>query len=168
MKNVLLVIAPQGYQPLEFSTTLDAFKNAGYITEIASTTTDQATAMDGSSVKPNLSITDVHIPKYDCVVFIGGSGTTVYFNNATILSIAATAYKLGKVIGAICIAPIILANAGILTSIESTVFPGEVQALTSKGAIFINKPVVVSGKIVTANGPTAAIRFSQELIKLLK
>jgi protease I len=105
-------------------------------------------------------------------VFIGGSGASVFFDNSVALDIARKSFEQGKVTAAICIAPIILANAGILQGRDATVWDsgsGEmVSQLEAHGAKFQNDAVVEDGKIITANGPDAATKFGKAIARLLK
>ncbi|MCS7131535.1 MAG: DJ-1/PfpI family protein, partial [Hadesarchaea archaeon] len=91
-----------------------------------------------------------------------------YFNDERALSIAKDAAKKGKKVGAICIAPIILANAGVLEGKRATVWNGDfVRMLKERGAKYTGKQVEVDGNIITANGPTAAKEFGRTIAKEL-
>ena len=71
-------------------------------------------------------------------------------------------------IGAICIAPVILANAGVLKGRKAVCFPSIKASLTQKGAIIVNQNVVQDGNIVTATGPEAAGTFAKTLANMLQ
>ncbi|MEM2638356.1 MAG: DJ-1/PfpI family protein, partial [Candidatus Hadarchaeales archaeon] len=95
--------------------------------------------------------------------------SSIYFSNKHALSIAKEAFSAGKVVGAICIAPVILANAGILKGRRATVWDGDfVKMLEAGGAKYTGKNVEVDGKIVTANGPHAAREFGKKIAELLR
>jgi protease I len=102
------------------------------------------------------------------VVFVGGSGSKQYFEDPEALEIAKKAYEKGKIVAAICIAPVILANAGILKGKKATVHHGNEQELEKKGANYINQNVVKDGKIITACGPSAAREFGNTIAKEIK
>ena len=84
------------------------------------------------------------------------------------LSLAQKFYNAGKITAAICIAPVILANAGLLNGKKATSFPSEENALEDKGAAFTGNPVEADGLIVTAEGPKAARDFGKKIAQLLK
>ena len=67
------------------------------------------------------------------------------------------------VVAAICAAPVVLARAGILAGQKATVaqVPGAVDELTWNGAIYLTDHVVVSGRIITADGPASSTPFGQ-------
>ena len=166
--NVLMIIAPEKFRDEELFHTKDALEKAKHNVIIASTSTEEAHGMLGGKVKPEITIDKVDIKNYDAIIFVGGSGAAVYFNDKTAISIAKKAYSSGKVVAAICIAPSILANAGILNSTKATSYPSEKENLESNGALYQSEPVVTDGKIVTANGPAAATNFGKAISKLIK
>ncbi|PIP23942.1 MAG: hypothetical protein COX90_02420 [Candidatus Nealsonbacteria bacterium CG_4_10_14_0_2_um_filter_38_17] len=72
----------------------------------------------------------------------------------------------------ICIAPAILAKAGVLQGKNATVWSSAmdksaVKILKDNEAVFEDKPVVAHGKIITASGPAAAEEFGQVIVKVL-
>ena len=82
-------------------------------------------------------------------------------------------FKTGKILAAICIAPALLAKAGVLQDKKATVWSGPmdkspVNILKEGGAIYQNEDVVVDNNIITANGPEAAAKFGEALVRALK
>ncbi|MBU1153352.1 DJ-1/PfpI family protein [bacterium] len=104
---------------------------------------------------------------YDAIVFVGGGGSSEYWNNPAAHKIAKEMAVMGKVVGAICIAPVILANAGILNGKKATVFPSEIERLKAKGAIYTCAGVEIDGRIITANGPQSAALFGEAIVAAL-
>jgi protease I len=76
-----------------------------------------------------------------------------------------------KILASICISPVILAKAGVLKGKKATVWTdftkSQAKILEKEGAIFEEKPVVVDGKIITANGPGSAEEFGKKIIEVL-
>ena len=70
-------------------------------------------------------------------------------------------------LGAICVAPVILARAGVLAGRRATVFPSERSVLLARKALPQKQDVVIDGKVVTASGPAHAASFGQALVQLL-
>ena len=73
--------------------------------------------------------------------------------------------QIAKYIAAICAAPSILGNKGLLKGKKATCFPG--FGATLKEAMVTDECLCVDGNIITAKGPGAAIDFSLELAALL-
>jgi protease I len=167
MGKVLMIIAPRNFRDEELFHTKEELETSGNDVTITSTTTSTVTGMLGGTVTPEITIEKVNVDDYDAVVFIGGLGSSIYFNNTKAHEIARDAYSKGKVIGAICIASSTLANAGLLKGKKATSYPSEESNLKSKGAIYTGKPVEKDGKIITADGPNSARSFGREIAKLL-
>lgn len=165
--KVLFVIAPQNFRDEEYQRPRQVLEQAGWQVEVASRQVKEAKGMLGAKVSVDKDISQVNIDDYEGIIFVGGTGAAVYFEDQTALSIAKTAYEKGKVVGAICIAPSILANAGILQGKNATSFPSEEENLKNHGANYTGLGVTVDGKIVTASGPQAAEEFGQKLVEVL-
>jgi protease I len=167
-KKVLMIIAPKDFRDEEFLHTKDELERAGAETTIASTKTGEVRGMLGAKVTPDIKLDQVKVGEYDAVVFVGGSGASAYFNNKQAISIARESFDKGKKTCAICIAPVILANAGVLKGKRATVWDGEyIRKIESEGATYTENPVEVDGNIITANGPAAAREFGRTIAKEL-
>jgi protease I len=168
--KVLFIIAPNNFRDEELRDSKQVLEKGGYTVEIASASRDECKGMLGMRIKPDLTLQEVpaKLDEYKAVVFIGGGGAQAYFDDPSALSIAREAYERGKIVAAICIAPVILANAGVLEGKKATVWDGEfVDKLESKGATYTGEDVTIDGKIVTANGPGAAKGFGGAILTLL-
>ena len=64
---------------------------------------------------------------------------------------------------AICIAPVTLANAGLLKGRKATVYQSQTDALVRGGAHYTKAAVQVDGRIITADGPDSATRFGEAI-----
>ncbi len=165
-KRIVMIIAPEKFRDEELIKTRDELERAGGIITIASTTTDIATGMFGATVKPDITLDMVNVDEYDAVVFIGGSGSEMYFEHSTALNIARDANLKNKLLSAICIAPSILANADLLKGKRATVWAGDkyITILREKGAYFTGENVTRDNRIITANGPNAARQFAKTIV----
>lgn len=163
----LMVIAPENFRDEELEEPKNVLEQAGIDVTIASRT-DKAKGMLGKEVEVDKDLSDVNSDDYDGVVFVGGTGTAKYFNDPEVLDLARAFYENDKVIGAICIAPSILANAGLLENKKATCFPSERENLLEKKCEFVEKGVVADGLIVTSAGPKYAKDFGEKILELMK
>lgn len=164
-----MVIAPENFRDEELFHTKEELERAGAETTITSSKTGEVRGILGARVTPDLKLDQVKVDDYDAVVFVGGSGSAVYFNDKRAISIAKAAFDKEKILCAICIAPVILANAGVLKGKRATAFPDDsVPTIKDKGATYTGESVEVDGKIITANGPAAAREFGRTIAKTLK
>lgn len=166
-KKVVLIIASNGYRDEEFEEPRKALSQAGAQVVVVSSSLKEAKGMLGGRAKPDILITDIKTSDYDCVVFVGGTGSSEYWDNPVAHKIAKDTYNSGKIIAAICIAPVTLANAGILKGRKATVFTSEIERLKSKGANYTGGGVEKDGNIITADGPQNARKFADILVKNL-
>ena len=72
----------------------------------------------------------------------------------------------GKLLAAICAAPMVLGDNGLLKGKSATCYPGFEESLL--GASFKDKDVVVDGNIITSKGMGTAIDFALAIIKQIK
>lgn len=166
-KKVVIIIAPERFRDEEYVEPRKILEEAGASITVASSATGTVTGMLGAVVTPDISIEEVRPEEYDAVIFVGGGGASAYFDDEIALSIAKEAAR-SRVLGAICIAPRILANAGLLKGKRATVFSTQIEALKALGADYTGAPVERDGDIITAEGPTAAPDFGRAVLAALE
>lgn len=166
-KSALMIIASDQFRDEEYQEPRKALEGAGVKVTVASSKPGTARGMLGARAESDLLIGDVITGDYDAVIFVGGSGSSEYFNDPTAHKIARDAARDGKLLCAICIAPSTLANAGVLKGKRVTSWTSETGNLADKGAIVTGNPVEVDGKIITADGPKSAARFARKIIEAL-
>lgn len=168
MKKALLVIAQNGYQDIELNETKTALLNDGYDVLLASEESGECTGKFGGTESADLAMSDVSVKDFDCIAFIGGPGAAAYASHSQALRIAHEAFKTGMPLGAICIAPMILAKAHVLQGKNATVWASDesIETLEKYGANYTADDVTVDENVVTANGPDAARDFGLTLATL--
>jgi protease I len=171
--RIAMVVAFEGYQDRELEVPRDKFMEAGYKIEVLSFFGGRATGALGGSVVVDHLLEDslVRIPDYAAVIFVGGPGSAFYHNEKAAHTFLQEAVKQEKVVGAICLASYTLGYAGVLKGIKATAWTGgkfTPERLSKTGAYFREGPVVSDGKFVTADGPDAAGKFAEAVLKLLK
>ncbi|UZE92349.1 MAG: DJ-1/PfpI family protein [Methanosarcinales archaeon] len=167
MSKVLILIAPKDFRDEEFQESFDACKNAGFDVTVASLTTDVCVGMFGVRVTPDCGIDEVDASQFDAIIVVGGSGTPVLKQYPKVLQIIQNAAAQNKILAAICLGPIVFAKAGVLRGKRATVFSSGVSEIKSGGAEYVPEPVVIDGNLITADGPDAAARFGETVVKAL-
>lgn len=169
-KRIAMIIAYTDFQNTEFEVPKTLFEKEGGIVKTVSTQLGMATAMKGAKVKTDILIDELRTGEFDAFVFIGGKGVAEeYWENPKAHAIVREAGKQGKTLAAICWAPMVLANAGVLKGKQATMWVGgdEADVLKEKGCIYTAEKVTRDGNIITANGPSAAEAFAIAVIKSL-
>ena len=166
-KKVVMIIAPQNFRDEELLQPKNILTEKGAEVVVASASLETAKGMLGAEVKPDILVSEIKPEDWDAIILIGGTGASHYFNDFSIHSMLNEAVKQNKIVAAICIAPVTLANAGILSGKKATVFSSEVQKLKDKGAECTGKDVERDGNIITASGPQAAKEFGNAITQAL-
>jgi protease I len=171
--KIAFIIAFRDFRDEEYFITKEVLEGVRIEVTTFSTNLGKAIGAYGGETEVDLTIDNLKVQDFDAIVFVGGAGAYKYVDDRRAHQIAQTAIKENKVLGAICIAPMILAKAGVLNKKKATVWSSPmdrspIKAIKEGGAIYEDKDVVVDGNIVTANGPAAARKFGEVLTELLE
>lgn len=164
MSSVLLIIAKQGFQDVELEGTKKGLGDVSVT--IGSAEVGDCVGKFGGIVTADIALRDVNVSSYGRIAYIGGPGAGALKDDPDALRIAREAIAKKMPLGAICIAPTILAAAGVLDGKNATVWnkDGEQSVFLEKhGAHYTGEDVTVDGFIVTGNGPDAAVAFGEAL-----
>ena len=171
-KKIAMIIAFQDFRDEEYFIPKNIFLGEGAQVQTVSSKKGKALGSYGGVIEVDLTLEELNIADFDAIVFVGGSGAAKYMNDERCWQIANQVVSEGKVLGAICVAPAILARAGVLKNKKATVWSSTldksaVKILKEEGANYQSDPVVVDGKIVTALGPQAARKFAETIVRVL-
>lgn len=171
MKKALLFLA-DGFEEIEAITTIDLLYRAGVNTLTVGVTGALCEGSHGITISTDIEMDSVFITNdallFDNDVFIcpgGGRGAESLKQNAAVCGIIKKGYKLGKLIAAICAAPIVLQEANIMNGKKYTIYPSMKDVPIS--GIYCGEDVVQDGNIITAAGPGATPAFAFAIIEYL-
>jgi protease I len=173
--EVLIVVAFKDFQDKELIVCKRILEEQKKKVIVASKFLGMASGMLGNKIMVDVILPQVKIENYDALIFIGGQGAVDYIDDHICHQIIQTAFNRKKVIAAICIAPAILAQAGILQNKKATVWASELnrkmlKIFKKQKVDYQEQDVVVDkeNRIVTANGPAAVEQFTQAILELLQ
>ncbi|WP_347273563.1 DJ-1/PfpI family protein [Candidatus Kuenenia sp.] len=167
-KKVVMIIAKNNFRDEELLEPKAILEKNGAAVTIASSSLKESTGMLGAKVSPDILFTEIAVGDYDAVIFVGGTGSSEYWDNPTAHTIAKEASKANKIVGAICIAPVTLAKAGLLKGKKATTYSSTVNDIKSEGANYTGEGVEKDGNIITADGPVSAKKFGEAIVKALQ
>ncbi|MDP2923189.1 MAG: DJ-1/PfpI family protein [Candidatus Omnitrophota bacterium] len=169
-KNILMIVPPENFRDEELFVPKGIFEENGYKVEIASAKTDagMVKGVSGVQARVNLLLSEVMVDRYDAVVLVGGPGAQIFWEDVQVMLIVQEAKTKHRIVGAICIAPVTLANAGLLKGKKATVFKTEAPKIKAKGAEYVPVEVVVDDGIVTASGPFESEEFAYKILEELQ
>ncbi len=164
---MVYVFLADGFEEIEALSVVDILRRAEIATKTVGVSGEYVTGAHDIVVKAD--ITDKEIKKDDitAVVLPGGMpGAVNLKNSAVVEDILLYLAANDKIIAAICAAPLVLGNLGLLKNKTATCYPGFENELI--GAEYKEVPVCTDGNIITAFGPGAAVDFGLELVRKLK
>ncbi len=170
-KTVILLVAHDGYQAIEYGATKDVLLQGGFNVLTASDQPGTAKAHDSSITTVNLTIDHIDPKTIDGLFLIGGSGALEWLDTPKVHALLQEMMALDKPYGAICISSRILAKAGVLGGKKATGWNGDdkLNGIFDEHAVnYTKEPVTVDGFIVTAEGPPSAQRFGQSIIHVMR
>lgn len=162
-KKALFVIAQNGFRDEELLETKAVLESRGIQTTVASQQKGVAVGKLGTQVNADMSVYDANAIDYDAIIFPGGPGAVTYFNDERIWELVREFYKEKKFMAAICIAPSILANAGLFMGKKVTAYCSEEENLKNRGAEYTGMSVEVDDHIITARDFFAANEFGDKI-----
>ena len=155
---MLLMFFADGFEEVEAIATLDVIRRANIEIRSVGIGAKEITGSHGITVICDMTDSDVNELDIDGVILPGGMPGTLNLLESKVVNGAIDfCASEGKLICAICAAPMILGRKGLLEGKEAICFPGFEEELT--GATVSDKFVCTSGNIITAKGMGSAINF---------
>ena len=166
MKQVCVFLA-DGFEEVEALTAVDLLRRARvYVDTVSITDEYKVHGAHGINVQTEDLFDEVDFNEFDMIVLPGGMpGTTNLMEHPGVRKIVTAFAKEGKLVGAICAAPMVLEDLGLLQGKKATCYPSCEENL--KSAVLTGAPVTVDGNIITSRGVGTAIDFALELIEKL-
>lgn len=166
MKKVLVLVA-DGTEEVEVVTVVDYLRRAGV-------TVDLCSVMEGRKVLgahdiymgADITIDQVRIKDYDAIYSPGGmEGTYNIRDNEAVIKMYQEMNREGKIVSALCAAPLVLDKSGLLRDKDFTCYPGienDIENGNHKDEI-----IVKDGNLITGRGPAIAALLAFQLIEEL-
>lgn len=164
MKKIGIFMA-DGCEEIEGLTVVDIMRRAGIEIDMISVSgKKEVTGSHNITFFADVLSSEADFNAYDGLVLPGGMpGTLNLGANETVNTQIKKFATNGKLVAAICAAPSVLGNAGILQGKRATCHPGFEDKLV--GAEFLADNVVTDNNIITSRGMGTAIDFSLEIVK---
>jgi 4-methyl-5(b-hydroxyethyl)-thiazole monophosphate biosynthesis len=156
-----------GCEEIEGLTVVDLLYRAGIpCTKVSINDIPEVTSSHEVTFRTDTTIAELDFSEYDMLILPGGvPGTPNLRACDKLMEEVVSFHKEGKQIAAICAAPGILAELGLLNGIPATCNPSRDDLLTENGAILKENKVVVSGNIITSRAMGTAIPFGLAIVE---
>lgn len=167
MSRVLVPLA-EGCEELEAVTIIDLLRRAGIEVVTAGLKHGIVRASRGTQLVPDVALDNVLRDDFDMIVLPGGMpGAQHLKEDSRIIALLKKMAEQGKYTAAICAAPAVLAEAGLLAGKRATSYPGFLDKIEVPGMALLDDAVVADGKVLTSRGPGTAMDFALALVETL-
>ncbi|HBM17509.1 MAG TPA: DJ-1 family protein [Lentisphaeria bacterium] len=162
----ILVLLADGFEEVEAILPVDFWRRLGM--EVHTASIDNKDEVKGSHnivVKADRKLENTDL-EYDAIFLPGGMpGSAKLRDNKLVIELIMRCYNTGKLVSAICAAPIALYKAGILKGKKHTAHPSVKEIFID--SVYTGSRVEISDNIITAKGPGAAAEFALEVARYL-
>ena len=162
MKRILCILE-NGFEEIEAITPVDLLRRAGVEVVMAGVSRTDVTGRSGITVSADTLLSTVSGAEFDALLLPGGPAVMELRKNAEIIELIRKFHSEGKLIAAICAAPLLLKDAGLIDGRRITAHfstKGELPGNTGERLIY-------DGEFLTSRGAGTAMEFGLELIKIL-
>ena len=166
---MVYIFLADGFEEIEALTQVDYLRRAGIDITTLGIDKEFITGSKGITVKADMTIENVNADDATMIILPGGlMGVEGISTSKRAVEIIKKAYQNNTYIAAICAAPTILANLGMLKGKKCVCYPSMQTELEENGGIVCDEAVAVDGKIITARAAGASEEFAFAIIELLK
>ncbi len=163
---ILIVLAP-GFEEIEALGTADILRRLGFAVTLAALKNDKF--VPGShqiNLTADATWAETDPAEFAAIILPGGMpGARTLQQSAELREVLLEFAAAGKLVGAICAAPIALGAAGLLKNRRYTVYPGFEREIPDGN--YTGNQVEVDGKLITGNGPGAVFAFAAQIAAAL-
>lgn len=167
MKKAIVFLA-NGFEEMEALGTVDILRRGGIAVRTVSITHDPVvTGAHQVPVTADTTIDKALFNDADALILPGGMpGASNLNSSETVKEALLQQYREGRIVAAICAAPMVLGGLGLLKNRNATCYPGFEPKLI--GAHVTGEAVEVSENVITGKGPGLVINFALALVAVIK
>lgn len=161
----VLCLLVTGFEEIETVTPVDLLRRAGATVTLASIQGEPwVTGRCQMSLKADVALADVSAQDFDLLLIPGGPGVMTLRADGQAARLAREYHHHGKPVAAICAAPTVLADAGLL---QGRRFTGHGSIKAELPAMLEEESVVEDGLLMTSRGAGTAVEFGLALVRRL-
>ena len=161
----VLAILPEGFEELEAVGPIDLLRRANIeVTVAALGETIHVTGRNALTMHADTTLTAVGERLFDLLFLPGGPGVKHLRADPRVRSAVLRHHKADRWLAAICAAPTVLHDAGLL---EGHRYTAHFSVAAELSAILTDKRVVTDGRLLTSRGAGTAIDFGLLMVEKL-
>ncbi len=163
----IAILLEQLYEDPEFWYPYYRFLEAGAKVTVVAPEAREYKSKHGYPARADLAAAEAKAAEYDAVIIPGGFSPDHMRRSKELVSFLKQTFEQGKVIGAICHGPWMLASIGAAKNRKMTAFFSIKDDLVNAGAQFVDEEVVRDGNVITSRTPADLPAFCKEIIVAL-
>src|SRR4051794_9423001 len=163
------VLVEQEFEDRELTGPVEALRAAGATVVLVgpSAGTQFPGKRGEATVTSDLAAGAARIADFDAVVIPGGHAPDRMRMRHAMVDLARDAMEAGKPVAAICHGPQVLISANVLRGRTVTCWPSIAIDVKNAGGLYVDKPVVEDGNLITSRKPDDVPAFSEAIIRAL-
>ncbi len=167
-KRVAMLVEEE-FEDRELTGPLDALRSAGATVTLVGPAagTDYRGKRGQVVAKADLAAGSARITDFDAVVIPGGHAPDKMRMRHAMVDLARDAMNSGKPVAAICHGPQLLISANVLKGRTLTCWPSIAIDVKNAGGLYVDKPVVEDGNLITSRKPDDVEVFSEAIVRAL-
>jgi 4-methyl-5(b-hydroxyethyl)-thiazole monophosphate biosynthesis len=163
--STILAILAEGFEEIEAAAPIDLLRRAGVDVTVAALGDGiHVTGRSGLTMHADTTLTAVEAREFDGLFLPGGPGTARLRADSRVQALVLRYHAADRWLAAICAAPAVLHDAGVLAGRRYTAHFSVANELPS---ILANERVVEDGRLLTSRGAGTAIDFGLLLVAKL-
>lgn len=164
MSKKVLTLLNDGVEEVEIVAPVDVLRRGGVEVTIAATNEMTVTSKGGMKIGADVALSDIDPAGFDMLMIPGGPAVEALLKAGKAAELCKAFAAADKPVAAICAAPLILKDAGLLEGKRFTAY----QSVRPDLGGGLDERVVIDGKIITSCGPGTALDFGFSLLAYLE
>ena len=167
-KRVAMLVEDE-FEDRELTGPLEALRAAGATVVLVGPTagTEYKGKRGIAVVKSDMAAGAAKVQDFDAVVIPGGHAPDKMRMRHAMVDLARDAMEAGKPVAAICHGPQVLISANTLRGRTLTCWPSIAVDVKNAGGLYVDKPVVEDGNLITSRKPDDVPVFGEAIIRAL-
>ncbi len=166
MSKKVVVVLAEGFEEIEAITPIDVLKRAGVSVTVAGLTSTSVTGAHNITIACDTTLCTISHRSFDAIILPGGiPGTFNLAKSTKLLEMIHQMDRDNKLIAAVCAAPQVLDQAGVLNDKKYTCYPGAEENIVHGERI--DEPVVIDGNVITGRAVGSTLDFALGIVEEL-
>jgi protease I len=171
-RTIAFLVAAEGIEQVELTAPWEAVERAGGTPRLLSPETGSVQAFHhldrGDTFDVDQAVADADLSSYDALVLPGGvANPDALRTDKCSMDFVRAFVESGRPVAAVCHAPWVLIEAGVLSGRTVTSWPSLQTDIRNAGGTWVDEEVVVDGNLVTSRNPDDLPAFSAALVELV-